>query len=141
MNNDSGMYHLTEVLSRDACLPYLESASLGRIGISISSTPAILPVNFKLHNDAILIRTQKGSKLDAAVHGAMVAFEVDGFDEGRGAAWSVLVQGISSEVVGNDELVNAQSAELDSWAVDDQVDHFIRIELTNVSGRRITRSE
>ena len=135
------MHYLTEVLSRDACLPYLESSSLGRIGLSISSLPAVLPVNFKLHENAILIRSREGSKLDAAVHGAMVAFETDGFDESRNAAWSVLIQGLSSEVTGADELTNAESADLDSWAVGDQNDHFIRIELTNVSGRRIMRGE
>jgi nitroimidazol reductase NimA-like FMN-containing flavoprotein (pyridoxamine 5'-phosphate oxidase superfamily) len=134
------MIYLTEVLDSHACIRYLESATLGRVGLSISSLPAILPVNFTTHDGAILIRTRVGSKLDAAAHGAVVAFEVDGFDEGRDAAWSVLVQGLSSEITEVDSLDRAHGAKLESWAVGENDDHFLRIEITNVSGRRFMRN-
>ena len=134
------MTYVTEVLSREACLHYLESASLGRIGLSISSLPAVLPVNFTTHDGAILIRTRGGSKLEAATHGALVAFEVDGFEDKRNAAWSVLVQGLSSEITSKDSLDRARSAMLESWAVGANDDHLVRIEMTNISGRRFTRS-
>jgi nitroimidazol reductase NimA-like FMN-containing flavoprotein (pyridoxamine 5'-phosphate oxidase superfamily) len=139
-NDTRRMIYLTEVLDSDACIRYLGSASLGRVGLSISSLPAILPVNFTTHEGAILIRTRAGSKLDAAAHGALVAFEVDGFDEDRNAAWSVLVQGLSSEITDVDSLARACSVKLESWAVGENDDHFLRIELTNISGRRFMRS-
>src|SRR5665213_4102096 len=119
------MIYLTEVLSSDACVRYLRSVSLGRIGLSISSLPAVLPVNFTTHDGAILIRTRAGSKLDAAAHGALVAFEVDGRDEERNAAWSVLVQGLSSEITNADSLAQARGAKLESWAVDEKGDHIV----------------
>jgi nitroimidazol reductase NimA-like FMN-containing flavoprotein (pyridoxamine 5'-phosphate oxidase superfamily) len=133
------MTYLSEVLNGEACVHYLASASLGHIGLSISSVPAVLPVNFTMHEGVILIRTRAGSKLDAATHGAVVAFEVDGFDEERDAAWSVLVQGLASEITEVDSLARARCAKLESWAVGEIDDHFVRIEFTNISGRRVIR--
>jgi len=42
--------------------------------------PSVVPVNYLLDNDRIVIRTDAGSKLAAALRGAPVAFEV--------AAWT-----------------------------------------------------
>ena len=42
--------------------------------------------------------TDPGSKLTAALHGAPVAFEVDGTDEQQQVGWSVVVRGHIEEV-------------------------------------------
>ena len=42
---------------------------------------------------AIIFKTAAGSKLDATVQGAIVAFEVDGFDVADRSGWSVVAVG------------------------------------------------
>ena len=59
-----------------ACWP----APLGRVGVSGGALPSVLPVNFRFDGRQILIRTGVGTKLDAAVANAVVAFEVDEID-------------------------------------------------------------
>jgi nitroimidazol reductase NimA-like FMN-containing flavoprotein (pyridoxamine 5'-phosphate oxidase superfamily) len=130
---------LLEPLSRDECLTRLASVSLGRIGLSIDALPAVLPVHFVMHDGAILIRTAAGSKLDAATRDAVVALEVDGIDEEHSSSWSVLVQGVATGIVDPIERQRAYGAELQSWSLAESADHFVRIELTNVSGRRTIR--
>ena len=88
-----------EVLSRAECLRLLGGARIGRVGLSMGALPAVLPVNFTLVDDAIVLRTAAGSKLDAALANSVVAFEVDSIDPMYHTGWSVLVQGVASEVV------------------------------------------
>jgi nitroimidazol reductase NimA-like FMN-containing flavoprotein (pyridoxamine 5'-phosphate oxidase superfamily) len=47
---------------------------------AVGVMPSVVPVNYLLDNDRIVIRTDAGSKLAAALRGASVAFEV--------AAWT-----------------------------------------------------
>ena len=57
-----------EVLDRDECLRLLAFATIGRVGFTSGALPAVLPVNFHLDGERILVRTGRGSKLDAALH-------------------------------------------------------------------------
>ena len=66
-----------EVLASDQCLRLLAQAPLGRVGLTSGALPVILPVNFLLQEDHILVRTGRGTKLDAATRNAVVAFEAD----------------------------------------------------------------
>jgi nitroimidazol reductase NimA-like FMN-containing flavoprotein (pyridoxamine 5'-phosphate oxidase superfamily) len=69
-----------EILDRDDYLRLLATPTLGRIGVTSRSLPAVLPVNIFLDGERILVRTGVGSKLDAATQNAVVAFEMDDFD-------------------------------------------------------------
>ena len=64
-----------EVLGRGECLRLLSAAVVGRIGTSLDSTPAVLPVNFRLVDERILFETTPGTKLDAATRNAVVSFD------------------------------------------------------------------
>jgi len=83
---------------REECLALLATRQVGRLGVSNEALPAILPVNFHLLNDRIIVRTVPGTKLDAAVAQAVVAFEVDNYDLEGSWGWSVLVQGVGTEI-------------------------------------------
>jgi nitroimidazol reductase NimA-like FMN-containing flavoprotein (pyridoxamine 5'-phosphate oxidase superfamily) len=85
-----------EVLDRDACLELLSSATLGRIGVSAGALPVVLPVNFCLDAERIVLRTGEGTKLDAASRNAVVSFEVDEIDPLFHGGWSVVVTGITA---------------------------------------------
>jgi uncharacterized protein len=125
-----------EVLGRDACLCLLAGATLGRIGVSSGALPSVLPVNFRFDGHQILIRTGVGTKLDAAVANAVVAFEVDEIDPVAHTGWSVMITGIARELTDPGELAAAGTPPLARWAPGG--DHrVIAISTELVSGRRI----
>lgn len=129
-----------ETLDRAECLRLLATAPVGRIGVSIGALPAILPVNFALVGDYIVIRTVPGTKLDAAARRAVVAFEVDSYAPDGSSGWSVLVQGVSSEVADAAERAALAASPLRAWAFGEGVaERFVRIEVSFVNGRRFRR--
>lgn len=126
-----------EKLPIEDCMALLATVSVGRIGVSISAVPAILPVNFALLNGQVVIRTVAGTKLDAAARRRVVAFEADHFDSDGRWGWSVLIRGVASEITEPDAVAEAEALDLHPWVYgDDVADHFMRIESTLVSGRR-----
>jgi uncharacterized protein len=125
-----------QVLSRQECLALLATTQVRRLGVSIQALPAILPVNFWLFRDWIIIRTVRGTKLDAAVAQAVVAFEVDDYDPEGSWGWSVLVRGAGAEIVDPGELAEVRTLPLQAWAFKDgEADRFLQIETTLVTGR------
>jgi nitroimidazol reductase NimA-like FMN-containing flavoprotein (pyridoxamine 5'-phosphate oxidase superfamily) len=124
-----------EVLDRDACLRLLATATLGRVGVSSGALPTILPVNFWFDGGQIFLRTGVGTKLHAAMVGAVVAFEVDDFDPLYHSGWSVVVTGTAREVTGAEELAGLRHVPLPHWAPVDG--HVVAIDPAIVSGRRI----
>lgn len=94
-------------------------------------------MNFRLLGDRISVRTVSGTKLDAAVAQAVVAFEVDDYDpEGRWG-WSVLVRGAGAEITQPDELEQVKALPLRAWAFKHgDANRFLAIDTTLVTGRR-----
>jgi nitroimidazol reductase NimA-like FMN-containing flavoprotein (pyridoxamine 5'-phosphate oxidase superfamily) len=130
-------------LSVEECFQLLGLASVGRVGVTIDALPAVLPVNFILHDGAVVFRTVPGTKLNAATASMVVAFEVDHY--GANAAspdgWSVLLRGVAQEITDPAELDAVRALPLESWAFDGQADRFVKIEPVLVTGRRVTREE
>jgi len=118
------------------CALLLAAGSVGRVGVSQSALPVVLPVNYAVLDGDIVIRTGAGTKLDAALAGAVVAFEIDSVDPIYHEGWSVLVQGRAHEVVDPDELKRARALPLEPWAAGGR-DRFVRIATERMSGRRI----
>ena len=85
-----------EVIDSDECKRLLAKDVIGRVAVIIGATPMILPVNYALDGDGIVMRTMPGSRLDVGQGHA--AFEVDSFDRERHTGWSVLVTGHLEEV-------------------------------------------
>src|SRR3954470_20779875 len=124
-------------LAETECLRLLASTSVGRVGVTIDALPAVLPVNYAMHGGAVVFRTVAGTKLDAATANAVVAFEVDSGADRHDGAWSVLVRGVAREVSDPAELSAARSLPIRSWAFDGEADHYVRVEPTLITGRRI----
>lgn len=97
----------------------------------VEALPAILPVNFRLSNGRIIVRTLPGTKLDAAVAQAVVAFEVDDYDPEGSWGWSVLVRGAGAEITEPDELEAVKALPLRAWASKDgTADRYLAIDTT-----------
>jgi uncharacterized protein len=86
-----------QVLSGVECYRLLAAQQVGRLGVDAGHYPVIFPVNYALDGEAILIRTEPGTKLPAADY-ANVTFEVDDIDRQTRSGWSVLVRGVAEEV-------------------------------------------
>src|SRR5690348_17101209 len=82
-----------EVLSENECMELLREVPVGRIGLTLNALPAVLPVNFAVLDGDIVIRTGGGTKLQAAMSNAVVAFETDGYDDEDQTGWSVMLTG------------------------------------------------
>ena len=125
-----------EVLSREECLALLGTATLGRVAVTTKALPTIVPVNFRFDGRDVLIRTGRGTKLDAATRNAVVAFETDEIEPERKVGWSVAITGVAREVTDPDEVAAAQQLHLERWAPGP--DHrLVAISTDVVSGRRI----
>ena len=120
-----------EVPTRDECLELIRHRPIGRLGIHTGALPAIVPVNFVLTDDGVVIRTSPGTKLDQALRNAVVAFEVDDYDPWRHTGWSVNVVGVARELRDPPATLH-----LPQWGPGDR-DRFLCISLDVVSGRRI----
>ena len=127
-----------EVLPADECRRLLATRRIGRIGLCGGHFPLILPVNYALDADTIVVRT--GSRAITAAGGyARVAFEVDDVDERTRSGWSVLVQALAEEVTGSrrEELVERlRKAGGTPWAPGEH-GHWIRLIPKVITGRRI----
>jgi nitroimidazol reductase NimA-like FMN-containing flavoprotein (pyridoxamine 5'-phosphate oxidase superfamily) len=127
-----------QILDRDECIDLLAGGIVGRIAITANALPVVLPVNYVLLNDRIVVRTGRGTKLDAATRNAVVAFEVDELDFADGVGWSVLVTGVARELTAPEELATASVSPPARWAPGPD-GRYIAISVDMISGRRIMR--
>ncbi|MET7463622.1 pyridoxamine 5'-phosphate oxidase family protein [Nonomuraea sp. NPDC005501] len=128
------------VLTREECLCLLSRALIGRIVFTDRALPAVQPVTFRLDGERVVIRTSPGSKLAAATRHAVVAFEADDFDVDRRTGWSVTAVGHARAVQDPDEIERLSELRLTSWAPGER-NHYIVVEVEQVTGRQITRDE
>lgn len=128
-----------DTLARDESLELLRSVPIGRIVFTKHALPAITPVNFAvMPNGDVIIRTGSGSKLSAAMRGAVVAFEADSFDADSLGGWSVVVTGPARHVVSPEEIEEIDGGMPQPWVSGERRD-VIRISAEFVDGRRLTQ--
>lgn len=128
-----------EVLGRSECLHLLGTQTIGRLGLSQGALPTILPVNYWFDGTRILVRTAPGGKLDAAVTGSVVAFEIDEVDPMYHEGWSVVAVGVAEEITDPAELAVLDTAPLARWAPRPD-GHVVAIRPEIVTGRRLHRT-
>jgi nitroimidazol reductase NimA-like FMN-containing flavoprotein (pyridoxamine 5'-phosphate oxidase superfamily) len=126
-----------EILSESECRALLAAGTFGRVAVTVGALPAILPVNYALLDDDVVFRTAEGSKLNAALARAVVAFEIDSADETDQTGWSVLVVGHAVALWKLSDIQRAQGLDLRPWA-DGTRDQFVRVTSDTISGRRVT---
>lgn len=131
-----------EKLDREECLRLIASGGIGRVAFNGSHGPTVLPVNYTVHEGAIVFRTAYGGPMDqdlrTGVQGVeiKVGFEVDRIDEARREGWSVLVQGPFHHVPEEEVPEVLDPGEVSPWAGGERLLH-IRILPHQVTGRRI----
>ena len=80
-------------LSAPQCEALLRVGMVGRVAFSTPTGPHMVPVNYTVVDDAIVVRTSPYSLLGTHGRNTMVAFGVDGFDHELERGWSVQARG------------------------------------------------
>lgn len=126
-------------LPEPECLRLLARGHFGRVGFIDDGRPVVLPVNYTLDDRCIVFQSTEGSKLEAALRGCSVAFEIDAIDAMYHGGFSVLGYGPAEVVDAEDEIRRLSALPLRPWWPASR-DRWIRIRLDEISGRRL-RSE
>lgn len=123
-------------LDRPTCLRLLGTHSFGRLVFTDRAMPDVLPVNYRLDGDGIVLRIASGSRAaEAALH-TVVAFQVDEIDPVRRSGWSITVVGQSTEITDPAERARIRALPLTPW-VGGLHDRYVRIALDRVTGREL----
>jgi nitroimidazol reductase NimA-like FMN-containing flavoprotein (pyridoxamine 5'-phosphate oxidase superfamily) len=136
MNEEPARQVRWQQLTKSECFELLARERLGRVAVVDDLGPVVFPVNFVLDRHTVVLRTDGGTKLDAACRGSRVAFEVDGTDTAAHTGWSVVVRGEAIEVTDPAELARLRRLPLDPWAPGAKA-HYVRILPAALTGRRI----
>ena len=122
-----------EILSERESWDLLGGMSLGRLVTAVDDEAHIFPVNFAVQNRTILFRTAAGTKLISAAINNHVLFEAD--DHNAAEGWSVIVQGVARTLRTDEELAEADRAQLLPWTATSKT-HYVRVSPVRVTGRR-----
>ena len=125
------------VLSTRECFDRIARTAVGRIAFVSNGDPLILPVNHALDGDAVVFRSNAGSKLLAADTGSSIAFEVDGFEPTRRNGWSVVIRGIAETVEDEQEIARLNEFGVEPWADGSDRAFWVRITTYGITGREI----
>lgn len=130
-----------EELDPDECLRLISPGGVGRIAFNGRFGLTVLPVNYRIHEGAIVFRTVAGGTTDEDLRTGWagveftVAFEVDRLDEAMREGWSVLVQGPLHHVT-EEERRELTRLKVEPWAGGER-ELYLRITPTRMTGRRV----
>lgn len=125
-------------LTREECVELLGDQVIGRLAVVVGGRPEIFPINYVLDGEAVVFRTNAGTKL-AGTTQAEVAFEVDLTHAKTMSGWSVVVHGIAQEITDSDRAdvqERLRSLPLGVW-VPGERPHLLRIVPVEITGRRV----
>jgi len=118
------------------CRRLIAPGGVGRIAFGTISGPIVVPVNFAVLADTLVVRTAEGTVIDGHAD-EQVALEVDHIDEAVCQGWSVLVRGPAHRVAHPAELRRLQEdAVVWPWAGGER-EVYVRIIPREITGRRI----
>ncbi|HET9422912.1 MAG TPA: pyridoxamine 5'-phosphate oxidase family protein [Nocardioides sp.] len=125
------------ILHAHECERLLRAGVFGRMVLSTPKQTEIVPVNYAVMGDAILVRTAEGSLLDRHAHGARLLLEVDQVDHERWHGWSVVARGIG-ERTDESGLTSTErrSPGPPPWVTRDR-DVWVRLRWDELSGRKL----
>ncbi|MCW2680702.1 MAG: hypothetical protein JWM62_2103 [Frankiales bacterium] len=125
-------------MGRAECLELLASRRAGRLAyIARAGVPDVVPVNYLLHGEDVLVRTGVGPKLQAAERGEVMTLEADDLDEEAQAGWSVVVSGPAHRLSAAEVRALADDALPRTWAGGPRF-AVLRIRTKRVEGRRLS---
>ncbi len=135
---DSGDAGALAALDPSTCLELLAAHSVGRLAyVARAGVPDVVPVNYALHGDELLVRSGPGPKLQAAERGEVVAVEVDDIDEDSRTGWSVVVAGRTRRLHVSEAAALPQDVLPEAWAGGPR-SAVLSVRRSRVTGRRLS---
>jgi nitroimidazol reductase NimA-like FMN-containing flavoprotein (pyridoxamine 5'-phosphate oxidase superfamily) len=129
------------VLSFEECLELMAASGVGRIAFLADGEVEVLPVNYTVEGARVAFRTATGSKLEAAVEQAVVAFEVDAYDKDERTGWSVVIKGRAEVVSDLNVLARLERSRLKPYATAVPKPDWVVIHPNTITGRRVLPHE
>lgn len=127
-------------LSEQECRELLRATTVGRVGFVADARVQIIPVNYLVDGDDVVIRIAPSGLLSALTQSTLqVAFEVDHHDDLAGSGWSVLLGGAISEMTGEELAAVPGASRRSPWAEGDR-SLPLRFTPSSISGRRVRRA-
>jgi nitroimidazol reductase NimA-like FMN-containing flavoprotein (pyridoxamine 5'-phosphate oxidase superfamily) len=115
----------------------LASAPVARVIFTDHALPAVVPLTIAVMDDAVYFRTTPDSRLAGLADGSVLTVQADSVDVSMRTGWSVVASGIA-EIVSDRQQRATVEAVVEPWAPGDH-SVSVRIPLTSMSGRRISR--
>jgi nitroimidazol reductase NimA-like FMN-containing flavoprotein (pyridoxamine 5'-phosphate oxidase superfamily) len=129
MSTDDGV----TILPEGECWDLLAGVTLGRLVTSVDGRPEIFPVNYAVQRRTVLFRTAEGTKFVSTAINNRVVFEAD--DHSVSEGWSVIVKGTARSLRTNEEIEEADRAQVLPWTTSEKP-HYVRVIPESVTGRR-----
>ena len=120
----------------EECAELLRAGVVGRVAVTTPDGPHVVPVNYAVMDEAVVVATSAYSVLGTYGRGSMLAFEIDGFDLERKEGWSVVARG-RGEALDPVGLREAKERALPRPWADGTRTLFLRIPWSELSGRRV----
>lgn len=131
MGADSENHELPEA----TCWERLRGGEFGRLAYHLVDEVHIVPLNYVVDGERIVIRTTPGSKLLGVEMRSDVAFEIDGQTEE--SIWSVVARGSAQRLEGADSRA-ADELPLPAWIQTERYAN-VEIQVTELTGREFPR--
>jgi nitroimidazol reductase NimA-like FMN-containing flavoprotein (pyridoxamine 5'-phosphate oxidase superfamily) len=141
----SDAHHTLEALDEAECLRLISPGGIGRLAYMGRYGLTVLPVNYVLHDGAIVFRTAQdsptGEDLQTGIAHAeyQVAFEIDDIHETAREGWSVLIHGPAHHMTSDAEQASVLASGVEPWPGGPR-EQAIRITPARITGRRLRRS-
>jgi hypothetical protein len=116
------------------CERLLRRGTFGRVVLVTPRGPDVVPVNYTVVGDAVVVRTAPDGTLARHADGSPVAFEVDVADDVRWQGWSVVARGVGRLVT--DPPVGPDRARVRPWADGDRSAE-LHLRWTELTGRQV----
>jgi nitroimidazol reductase NimA-like FMN-containing flavoprotein (pyridoxamine 5'-phosphate oxidase superfamily) len=124
-------------LTTEECRRLLGAGLVGRVAVCTPVGPHIVPVNYGVVDDSVVLRTSPYSVLGSQARGSILALEVDQFDYERQRGWSVVARGRADPVTSAEDLHHVRDAwDPNTWA-SGQRNLYLRIRWSELTGRRL----
>jgi hypothetical protein len=120
----------------DECAELLRAGVVGRVAVTTPDGPHVVPVNYVVEEEAVVVATSAYSVLGSYGRGSMLAFEIDAFDPERKEGWSVVARG-RGEALDPVDLRDVRERALPRPWADGTRTLFLRIPWSELSGRRV----
>lgn len=128
-----------EELTTSECWRYVQAGEMGRLAIATDEgRPEVFPIDYRVHDGAVYLRSAPGTKLRLMAQHPAVAFEIDGAD--ARAYWSVVVQADAKRLDTDADIEASGILGLVSSSPTAK-DNYVRLSPVAITGRRFPRRD